>query len=60
MHTTEGTPSEKATVLPTTWHGEDKTVELAEGSMVSRGRTERQPGHLGSHSLAHSRLVMFL
>ena len=56
----ERTPSEKATVLPTTWHGEDITVELAEGSMDSRGRTERQPGHLGSHSLAHSCLVMFL
>ena len=53
----ERNPSEKATysMIPITWHGKDKTVEMVESSMVSRGRIEgRQPGQLGSHSLAHS------
>ena len=54
MHTTERSPSEKATVIPITWHGKDKTIEVEESSMDSRGRTERPPDHLGSHSLARS------
>lgn len=56
----ERSPSEKATVNPITWHGKDKTAEMVDSSMDSRGRKERPPGHLGSHSLAHSQLVMFL
>ena len=51
----ERSPSEKATVIPITWHGKDRTVEMEESFMDSRGRTERPPGTwVATRLLIHS------